>query len=214
MALLKVLADPTQRFDFEEALTSLLTVETRTSNNPQQAVKTLQKVLNSSALPEDDADQVRGWILSLELWAKEKSASTPASFLVDGERLVSSGLAKRLDGRDDLVLLLRGTALLHKALESDSQKPDGRRHALYLLGAAYTRLPMFFAQSWSEMYLEQCISEFPGTPDAKNAFRVMKESITEEFTGSAGTSMPAEVRLRIEELRKKAFGVPTMTGRV
>jgi hypothetical protein len=64
------------------------------------------------------------------------------------------------------------------------------------------------------MYLEQCISEFPGTPDAKNAFRVMKESITEEFTGSAGTSMPAEVRLRIEELRKKAFGVPTMTGRV
>ena len=147
----------------------------------------LQKVLDSSALPEDDADQVRGWILSLQSWTKEKKSSTPVSFLSDGERLVSSGLAKRLDGRDDQVLLLRGTALLHKALESDSQKPEARSHALYLLGAAYNRLPMFFAESWSDMYLEQCISEFPGTADAKNAFRVMKESITEEFTGSAVT---------------------------
>jgi hypothetical protein len=64
------------------------------------------------------------------------------------------------------------------------------------------------------MYLEQCIQEFPGSTDAKNAFRVYRQHIIADFTGSGGTDIPDEVSIHLDELRKKAYGEPTFNGKV
>jgi hypothetical protein len=54
------------------------------------------------------------------------------------------------------------------------------------------------------MYLERCISEFPGTKTAKQAYAVYRGQIIDDYTGTAGTEIPDEIKLHLEELRKKA----------
>jgi hypothetical protein len=207
-----VLQNPEYRFFFDEALRSLLLIQTRIEKDPAGAIALFQGILSTSKLPEEDVHEVRLWLESLKKW-KSSSTSTKNA-LTEGEKLILTGSTKGLDLLRDDVSLLRGTALLHSALESGTLKPVDRSKALYLLGFAYEQLPLFFAESWTEMYLEQCIQEFPGSTDAKNAFRVYRQHIIADFTGSGGTDIPDEVSIHLDELRKKAYGEPTFNGKV
>jgi hypothetical protein len=212
-ALLQVLKDPSFRFSYDEALRSLLVVVTRINKSPNEGIALFKDVLATSKLPEEDAHEVKGWIESLEKW-RDSKAPSDRSPLEDGEKLIVAGAARGLEYYQDDVSLLRGTALVHDVLEKGELSPERRRHALYLLGFAYSSLPGYFAESWAGMYLEQCITEFPGTKDAQRAYRVYRDMTTDEFTGSGGTNLPDEVKLHLEELRKKAFGEPSFAGRV
>jgi hypothetical protein len=212
-ALLDILNDPTQRFYFGEALRSLIIVETRIKQDPAASAATFSKVLATSQLPEDDAQTVKRWIETFQAWAKEKPSQNDQT-LAKAERLMASGLANDLDYESNDVALLRGTSIVHQILEQESVTPEQRRRGLYLLGFAYSRLPLFFTEGWAEMYLEQCITEFPGTDDAKRAFRVYREHVGDDFTGSGGTNIPGEIELQIDTLRKKAFGIPDLDGKV
>jgi hypothetical protein len=212
-ALLQVLKDPTFRFSYDEALRSLLIVVTRINKSPNEGIALFKSVLATSKLPEEDAHEVRGWIESLEKW-REGKTPTEYDSLATGEKLILAGAARGLEYYQDDVSLLRGTAIIHDMLEKGGVSPEQRRRGLYLLGFAYGSLPGYFAESWAGMYLEQCISEFPGTKDAQRAYRVYRDMTTDEFTGSGGTNLPDEVKLHLEELRQKAFGEPSFAGRV
>ncbi len=212
-ALLQVLKDPNFRFSYDEALRSLLIVVTRINKSPNEGIALFKDVLATSKLPEEDAHEVHGWIESLERWRDGKAPADKGSLAV-GEKLIVSGAARGLEYYQDDVSLLRGTAMIHDVLENEVVTPEQRRHGLYLLGFAYSSLPGYFAESWGGMYFEQCINEFPGTKDAQRAYRVYRDMITEEFTGSGGTSLPDEVKLHLESLRQKAFGEPSFAGRV
>lgn len=207
-----VLQNPEFRFFFDEALRSLLLIETRIEKDPAGAISLFQGILTTSKLPEEDVHEVRMWLESLKKW--KSSPAVSKNVLAEGEKLILAGSIKGIDLIRDDVSLLRGTALLHSALESGTLKPAERSKTLYLLGFAYEQLPLFFAESWTEMYLEQCIQEFPGSNDAKNAFRVYRQHIIADFTGSGGTDIPDEVSLHIDELRKKAYGEPAFDGKV
>lgn len=212
-ALLQVLKEPEFRYSYDEVLRSLLVVVTRINQSPNEGIALFKEILATAKLPEEDSHEVRGWIESMEKWRTSKS-SPEGDPLKSGEKLILAGAARGLEYYQDDVSLLRGTAQIHEVLESAKVTSEQRRHALYLLGFAYSALPAYFAESWAPMYLEQCITEFPGTPDAKRAYRVYRNMITDEFTGSGGTNVPDEVELHLEELRKKAFGEPTFAGRV
>ncbi len=210
--LTEILKDPGYRFFHDEALRSLLLIETRIEKNPTNAIKLFQDILATSKLPEEDVHQVRIWIEGLKRWKPAPSETTAQ--LLEGEQLILKGATKGIDFARDDVSLLRGTALLHQALEHGTLKPEQRSRALYLLGFAYDQMPLYFAESWTEMYLEQCIHEYPGSADAKRAYRTYREHIIDDFTGSGGTDIPDEVSLHLEDLRKKAFGEPSLNGKV
>jgi hypothetical protein len=207
-----VLGSNDYRFFFDEALRSLLLIETRIERDPASAITLFQRILATSKLPEEDVHEVRLWLESLKRWKND--AQQPKNLLTAGEKLIASGATKGIDMVRDDVSLLRGTALIHVALDSGSLKPSERSKALFLLGFAYEQLPLFFAESWTEIYLEQCILEYPGTPDAKAAYRVFRQHIIADSTGSGGTDIPDEVALHLDELRRKAFGEPTFNGKV
>lgn len=203
-ALLEVLKDPLQRINYGEAIRSLLTIEVRAYDNTAQAITKLREALRTTTLAEEDTAEVNKWIGTLsELTNKPR---TPQELIIDGEKMISAGLPHKVGASYDTVLLLLGSELLQKGLASPEVDVHHRRLGLYLLGSAYSHLPLYFAESWSYLYLEQCIREFPASKEAKQAFAVYKDSLTEEFSGSSGTNFPEEVSLKLEELRKLAFG--------
>jgi hypothetical protein len=112
------------------------------------------------------------------------------------------------------VALLRGTAILHEQLEAGTLKAAERPRALYLLGFAYLQVPLFFAEDWAEIYLERCINEFPGSEDAKRSYRVYRDHVLDDYTGTGGTSLPDDIKLHLEGLRAKAYGEPSFGGMV
>jgi hypothetical protein len=65
-----------------------------------------------------------------------------------------------------------------------------------------------------DAYLIQCIDEFPGTDDAKRAFTLYRELVVLAFSGSGGTDLPTDVRVKLMELHDKAFHVVKLDGRV
>lgn len=212
-SFIEVLRNPDYRFNFDEALRSLLLITTRINQNPADGLALFKEILTSSKLPEEDAREAHRWIQELERWSQEKNKTTkdPIAF---GEKLITSGSSSTPDTFQNDVALLRGTALLHQQLEAGSLSKEKRPRALYLLGFAYSQLPLFFAESWAEMYLERCIREFPGSADAKLAFKVYRARIIDDYTGTGGTNIPDEVRLHLEDLRKKAYGEPSFGGMV
>jgi hypothetical protein len=205
--LVSVLKDPAYQPYYDQTLRSLLLVVTRISQKPADGVKLFEDILLITKLPEDDAKTVHRWIKGLHEWSKSKPIPSAAR-ITTGERLIKTGLSRGIDFEQDDVALLRGTALIHQALESGSISEADRRSGLYLLGLAYSNLPLFFTEGWGELYLEQCIDEFPNSQEAKMSYKRYREIILDEFTGSSGTHLPGEIKLHLEELRKKAFGEP------
>jgi hypothetical protein len=207
---LAVLKDSDYRLYYDEALRSLLMITTRINRDPDEGAKILNSIADSAKLPEDDARTAKAWADELKAWAKEKRAAH-RNDLAEAERLIKIGISSSPDANQNDVALLRGTALLHKELEDGRLNKTDRARALYLLGFAYTKLPLFFSESWAEMYLERCINEFPGTKTAKQAYTVYRDQIIDDYTGTAGTEIPAEIKLHLEELRKKALGTGSFT---
>jgi hypothetical protein len=208
---LKALQDPRNTIYYNEALRSLLLIATRIDKNPSEGIATLERALQTTRLPEDDAREVTQWLKELRSWAHEKPSASKNS-VAFAEQLITGGAVSSPMRPQNDVSLLRGTAILHQLLEQGALKKEVRPQALYLLGFAYTKLPLFFSESWAEMYLERCINEFPGSPNAKRAFSAYREHIVDDYTGTAGTEIPDEVQLHLQELRKKAFGEPDFKG--
>lgn len=208
---LKALQDPTNTIYYDEALRSLLLIATRIDQNPSEGIATLERALQTTQLPEDDAREVNQWIKELRSWTHEKPSAS-RNTVAFAEQLITGGSVSSPTRPQSDVSLLRGTAILHQLLEQGTVKKEVRPQALYLLGFAYTKLPLFFSESWAEMYLERCIKEFPGSLNAKRAFKAYREHIIDDYTGTAGTDIPDEVQLLLEELRKKAFGEPDFKG--
>lgn len=208
-----VLHDPEYRMYYDEALRSLLLVVTRVAQDPKDGITLFQNIIKTADLPSDDKHTVERWIASLRSWSTSKKVQDRDE-LSTGEKLILTGSKHGIDFAQDDVALLRGTALVHKAIESGSLSGEQRKKALYLLGFAYAHLPQFFTEGWGEMYLEQCIEEFPNTQEAKWAFAMYKDKVLDDFTGSGGSNLPDEIKLHLEDLRKKAFGEPSLNGKV
>ena len=202
---LEVLKDPDLRFNYDEALRSLLLIQTRIAKSPREGAELFKEISTNSGIPEENRQEVERWISQLTLWGEEKTAVQPKP-LAFAERLILAGTKTTPDASQNDVALLRATAILHDQLDSGSISSAQRSQSLYLLGYAYLKLPLFFAEDWSELYLERCISEFPGSSDAKASYRAYRDHIIDEYSGTAGISLPSDMKLHLEDLRLKAYG--------
>lgn len=214
-AFLKAATDPGDDVHRMDALRHWLLVYTRANPNSDEALSVLTKLLAKTPMRAFDQVEVQDWIASLRRWKSESAAKIPP--LVRAENLVRQGLGGGdvLTPNTGTVELLRATALLHKELEgADTTSHERRGHVLYLLGLAYSRLPYMLVTELPELFLEQSIREVPGSDTARNAYRRYEELVTSNFTGSGGTKLPDDIRLKFKELHDQAFGVPAMRSAV
>lgn len=201
-----VLKNPEYKLDYNEALRSLVLITTRIDQNPAEGAAQLRVIVRTVDLPAEDAREALRWADELTAWSLEERSKRGGSFQL-AEQLIGRGSKISPDTPQDDVSLLRGTSLLHQLLEDGKLPKEQRPRALYLLGFAYTKLALFFSESWAEIYLERCIREYPGTHLAQKAYKAYQEHILDDYTGTAGTEIPAEIKLHLEELRNRAYGV-------
>lgn len=197
-----------QRYAFN-ALKGWLVVEVRVKNRPKDSAADLEKFINKTELADVYSVALLSWKRDLEKFAAENTpkAPKPAQTIKKAKTLLSfihKGIAEQEDDKN-LIKTLRATALLHALLEQQVS-PAERSQALLELARAYLHIPISLFEPFREMYLEQCIREFPHSAEAREAFTLYKDY--EEFvsSGSSGTHLDPEQQQRMEELRKLALG--------
>ncbi|MCB0320943.1 MAG: hypothetical protein KDD60_08450 [Bdellovibrionales bacterium] len=199
-----------------DALRKWLILYTRVSPEPKEALQKLQALFSreKNHLTLYEQEVIQNWEGSLQRWTAEPKQKLEP--LEAAEKLLKSALQmdNPLFDQTDEVNLLRATALLHETLGTPELEVKKRRRALYLLGLCYSKLPLFFINELPDIYLEQCIREYPNTEEAKKSYRLLHEVITLGFTGSSGTHIPDDVALRLHTLHDIAYGVPTLEGKV
>ncbi len=63
-----------------------------------------------------------------------------------------------------------------------------------------------FFFSLADLYLRNCMDEFPKHPTAKKCYKEYADNIYFSYSGSAGTSFPMEVEKELKDFKKKIFG--------
>lgn len=212
IALQKALEEPTDVYSSIEIARKFLLLYTRVVPDPAKARDALRQAVSRLKLTKDQDQEIKGWLVSLELWATESTKETLS--LAGIESLIRQGVKEDLfEYRVDAVSLLRATSGLHALLHGKTLTSQERSTALYLLGYSYNKLPLFFIDEFPELYLQQCIEEFPGTSDAVRSYKLYKEIILLGYSGSGGTHLPGDVAARLMELHDKAYGMLTIGGK-
>lgn len=215
---LQAALDDKSRVSNMQALRNWLIIYTRINNSPQQAIKDLESTLAKAKLSRDEQEEAKEWLTSLKTWATQiGSGEKQPAELQTAQNLLKSGLnaGDPFAVQVGTVEVLRASTILHQILNKTPIEAASKSQALYLLGFAYSRLPNFFyIDELPDFFLEQAIEEFPGSSDAKKSFRLLKEITVSGFTGSSGEHVPEEVKLRLQELHDKAYGVVQVDGRI
>jgi len=195
-------------------LRRILVLYLRMKNDPAAALKKLQEIAPSLKLSLDDRAELDSWIATLSNPEisnyKSWDSISAVSKIIRQAVALSDPLAHQVDSAK----LLLATAALHSLLSDKKLKSEDRLEALYLLGFSYHELPLFFIDELPDFYLEECIEEGKGTETAKKAFKLYKDLVTLGFTGSAGTNIPSDVQLKVDEYYKKAFNIPEFQGKL
>lgn len=199
--------------DKMNVLRRLLTLYVRIKGDSSLALTGLQEATKDLALPLQDREEVAAWLTSLKVWNETKGSLGTVS---QAHTLIKRSLSHDdlLAARVDAVGLLRATSDLHKLLALPKLTSADRSEALYLLGLSYSKLPLFFIDELPEVYLRQCIDESPGSKIAQRSYRLYEEIVELAFTGSSGTNLPTDVRLKLMEFHDKAYGIPAVDGKV
>jgi hypothetical protein len=193
----------------EDALYELLSLETRTSENPTRVIGVLKPLLERENLPRYLRSDLKGWIRDLETWGREsasKSNKTATSLLKRAKQhsRKARDLQESSTDRSSLVWYWRAVADLYRAFKTDL-RPDQRGEILSLLGNAFGVLTPAHQETLHERFYEACIREVPHTPRSDLCYRKLERSVIAGYTGSSGTRIPEEVRKRLLELWGMAF---------
>lgn len=193
-----------------EAMKSWLVIQVRAKSRLSTAADEIDEALLAFAKirsdgPEELRSAMRNWAADLRALQSFRWGNRPVD---EAHRMMGEVLRENRRDVDSAKLpsTLLASAKLHELLEAGGLTQDQRRRATYLLAEAYLHLPVRSLEVFSELYLEQCIREFPGSNEAQWCYADLNSLIERESTGSGGTQIPPETERRLRELRGLAGG--------
>jgi hypothetical protein len=199
-----------ERTDVQKALNALAVYFVRVKEDPEAGARFFSNIAKESWASENDRKEFKAWAEYLKAWSKETppSLSGEAAWLAEARRVLGADdLSAIGQGTgDEYVRRLRASALLHKALESPGPASPAKGEALYLLGQVYQRLNHHLFFRFGEMYLKACVQEYAGTKVAKDCYAAYARALTEGYTGSGGTKIPADEKAELDRLKALSQG--------
>jgi hypothetical protein len=204
-----VIQDPetavTNIFEWEQAVHQSLAIAVRVKNDPAQAreiAKTILKTPNAPSFMKEDA---KTWMVSINEWQQElpHHEMTEEGLYAEAVRLMGKARETQkypMDRTAD-VYYLRASAATHDLLQV---APKGMHsgEALLLAGLSYEVLSPVNMEDLHEAFYGACIRSAPHSPTAEICYRRLEADITADFTGSAGTDIPEDVRLSLKDLQQ------------
>lgn len=207
----KILADPQNvkdhELEWQRAAYYAIATSVRVKRDPERAMTIVNLVLKSTEAPQFVKSQARQWKMSLEQWKNEepKDLTTANVLLNEAERLtaLASQLQEYQSDHSTDILYLRATSCLHDFLSSYPDSPDVAK-ALLLLGNCYEALQAPELWNIHELYYEACIRKSPYTEIAQTCYERYEQSVFFGYSGSAGLSLPPNVKKHLKQLKKLA----------
>lgn len=192
-------------FDLEKAAHMALQITVRFQNDPAKGLAIIDDILQAPNVPFNMKTNAQLWKAGLQNWKKEKKREVRDP-LKKSRELVDHALKKQ-KGRDDRasdVEMMRVQSLLYPVLNTE-KKPARAGEALYLMGQAYESVRDLSLSSLHEEYYEACIRKVPHSEWSKRCFKKFEESTLIGYSGSGGTSIPADVQGKLKELKDLAL---------
>jgi hypothetical protein len=186
--------------DLEGHLDDYLELMIRVRQDPARAARALERFAVRSDLSPALRDQVAHWQAVLQQLATRERVDSALAVARAEVEAAESARPER-DDRESLVEYLDASALLHRAVAAEGASAAQQADAFLLLGVIETRIGRSFWLSQAEAYLETAIRLAPGKPVARNAYALLEEYLTAGYSGSAGTSLPPDLKEKLELLR-------------
>lgn len=190
--------------DTEEAFKGLLLIRTKTHPDIKKMLALTEKYAHDKALPMDLQEELGQWDVRLKEISKIAILQKPLRDDKDVKTLMTTFLepvkekdSVFLDNYD--VYLLTSNGLLSRYLFNHPETelaPD----ISYWIGWSENALKREQFFSSGDLFLKQCIRKYPKSAVAKNCLKEYKDSVEFEFSGSAGTNIPADVKRELTEL--------------
>jgi hypothetical protein len=187
----------------EQPFKQILLMGTKVLKDPENQIAFFSDYLKNDKLSPDMKARLRLWVNDLKEWKNETALKE--GFRNDKEveqfihkRMKPLTVAMLFDGSRDVDLLLASGLLSHYFFENPDTKlaPD----LSFWLGWAeiYLKRENFFGSG--DRFLKQCIRRYPKHPIAQQCFETYNENVEFEFSGSAGTNIPADMREELKQL--------------
>lgn len=171
--------------------------------SPIKTLEVTEKVLKSAKVPQYIKAAAKEWKSSASSWKKEKRAQK--DYLSDAQRILQVGHQKiqKNDDRAGDIEVLRVQAILHRSILGEKNNIR-LAQAYYLLGLAYEIVHDVATWSLNEDYFETCIRKAPHSAWAAKCYKKFEESTYLGYSGSAGVSIPEEVKNKLNQLKMLA----------
>lgn len=166
----------------------------------------LQRDSANPKLPEHLQNQIKGFIAAADGMQNEKypqfTAAESEALRNYAEAMLNGapGSDFSLDSPQNMIAALKVSSVLYEYLSKYPEtllKPD----ILYWLAYGERRSPYQSMHSLPDLYLKQCVIEYPKNPVAEKCLVEYEKFITVGFTGSGGTHIPADVVQELTMLR-------------
>lgn len=190
---------------WERAVRRGLALEVRVHDDAKAASALVAQVL-STATAESVWPAADVWQQDLLAWRLERVDDADRGF-ARAARLMNLAIEQRRPDGDASaeILFLRATAALHQALSSTTTlTPAERAQALAWLGIAYENLTDLDVWGLFLFYDAACVEALPHTALARSCFARYERATLELFSGNSGARLPADLRQKVEALRRKA----------
>lgn len=192
--------------NLEKTLSRQLFYYVRVRRNMVDLAKVLETNLKNKDLPKGLRNKMEG----LKTAALKLKADSYPTFTGAQEnelrKYVEETLKEELSGNFSFdnpqrtIQYLKVSSILYEYLENNPGthlKPD----ILYWLSFCEARFSHQLSYSMPELYLKQCVVEFPKNPVAKKCMKEYQELVTMAYTGTSGTHMPSEIEKELKVMQ-------------
>jgi peptidyl-tRNA hydrolase len=195
-------------FDWERNLRQALAIAVRVKHDPKLSSEIIASALQSPELPVFQRTKLSQWQKAVEAWKKEPTlkVNTEVGLTLEMRRLfreANSGQQRMLDDHSAEIQFLRASTAAHEVLRV-ARDPKTVAEALMVAGKSYESLvnPLFWPMH--EFFYEACVRQLPHSDLAQACYSSYVKSVYFGYTGSAGTSIPEDVRQLLSRLGKLA----------
>lgn len=195
-----------EKEDLEKALYRQIFYYVRVARDLEGLSIALRRNGENRQLPTQLQSQIDGFIAAVEAVQDE---DFPQFTAVQGEDLrhyAESRLSEELrgglslDAPENVIAALQFSSVLYEYLNANPEtplKPD----IFYWLSFGERRYLYQSMHSLPDLYLKQCVLDYPDSAVAKQCFAEYEEFITVAFTGSSGTHIPDDITQELDMMR-------------
>lgn len=198
-------AIPPTKLDLADHLTDYLLVAVRVVQDPGRAQRAIDGLRARSDVSRYLVGQLGAWSAALGRLAARPA---PTDQIAGAQALLAEAAAEARYPADRRVLVqaIAASGLLDRYVAAHPAPSSDTARAYLLLARAEQLIRRSFGASLTEAHLEAAIRMAPGSAIAAEAYDVLEENTIASFEGSAGLSLPADERARLDRLRAIAEG--------